>query len=163
MRSEAMSFETFIVFFSACILQTIISGLLSSMCSCYFPYLLSWRAYYVVKNKRMQEILIAGQRNRSRDSKTAPEDRNKMTFLGCVCWLINFFWTVSTYSILIYLYVMSIILPYEESIALLEQWSPIYMCFFRIEYLFFFCFMMVLYQLDYSIGKWIYLRKPKYK
>lgn len=115
-----MSFETFIVYFSACILETIISGLLSSMCSCYSPYLLSWRAYYVVKSKRMQEILIAEQRNRSRDSKTAPEDRNKMAFLGCVCWLVNFFWTVGTYSILIYLYVMSIILPYEESVALMK-------------------------------------------
>lgn len=119
-----MSFETFIVYFSACILETIISGLLSSMCSCYSPYLLSWRAYYVVKSKRMQEILIAEQRNRSRDSKTAPEDRNKMAFLGCVCWLVNFFWTVGTYSILIYLYVMSIILPYEESVALMNEVTP---------------------------------------
>ena len=111
----------------------------------------------------MQEILIAEQRNRSRDSKTAPEDRNKMAFLGCVCWLVNFFWTVGTYSILIYLYVMSIILPYEESVALMKQWSPLFMRFFRMEYLFFFCFMVVLYQLDYSIGKWIYLKKPKCK
>lgn len=159
MRSETMSLESFVLVFLTCVIDSVTMGMIASICSCYFPYLLSWRAYYVVKSKRMQEILISEKRNRSRDSKTAPEDRNKMAFLGCICWLVNFFWTVSTYSILIYFYVMSIILPYEESVAFLERWSPLFMCFFRMEYLYFFCLIFILYQLDYSIGKWIYSKK----
>ena len=154
-----MSFVTFIFYFFICIFITLSTGLFSSICSCYFPFLLSWRAYYVVKSKRMQEILISEKRNRSKDSKTAPEDRNKMAFWGCIGWITTVLWTICFVPLLIYLYVMGIILPYEESMALLEQWSPLFMFFFRMEYLYFFGLIFILYQLDYSIGKYIHSKK----
>jgi len=154
-----MQFESFICLFPACIVMSIIAGVLASVCSCYYPCLLSRRAYYVVKSKRMQKILISTQSNRSPNSKTAPEDRNKMSFLGCICWIINLFWTVSTCSILIYLRVMDIILPRVESIALAEHWEAPFMSLFRMEYLYFFCLIFIFYQLDYAIGKHIHSQK----
>lgn len=84
-----MPLESFILVFFSCIIFTVIVSFFASICSNYFPCLLSRRVYYVVKNKRLQKILISEQRNRSQDSKTTPEDRNKMALVGCVMWLIN--------------------------------------------------------------------------
>jgi len=107
----------------------------------------------------MQKILISTQSNRSPDSKTAPEDRNKMAFWGCICWLVTFLWTICFGPLLIYLYVMDVILPKTESLALAEQWSPLFMSLFRMEYLYFFCLIFIFYQLDYAIGKHIHSQK----
>ena len=151
-------FSYFAVFFT-CILLTVIAGIFSSICSCYSPYLLSWRAYYVVKSRRMQKILISGQRNRSQDSKTAPEDRNKMALIGFVMWIINLIWTVITGTTVIYLFVMEFFLTNAEADALAEQVDPFLRCFLNMNYLYFMGIMFVFYQLDYSIGKRIYSKK----
>ena len=83
-----MPLESFVLVFFSCIIFTVIASFLASICSNYSPCLLSWRAYYVVKNKRLQKLLISEQRNRSQDSKAEPEDRNKMAFVGCVIWVV---------------------------------------------------------------------------
>ena len=154
-----MSLGSFIVGFFTFLFATIIAGILSSICSCYYPFLLSRGAYYVVKSKRMQKILISAQCNRSPDSKTAPEDRNKMAFLGCIGWLITFIWALCFGSLLIYLRIMDMILPRAESLAIADQWTPLFMCFFRIEYLYFFCLIFLFYQIDYAMGKHIHSKK----
>ena len=133
---------------------------MSSVCSCYYPFLLSWRAYYVVKSRRIQKILISAQRNRSSGSKTSPEDRNKMALLGCIGWLITLIWALCFGPLLIYLRIMDMILPRAESLALANKWTPLFMSLFRIEYLYFFALIFVLYQLDYFIGKRIHSKKP---
>lgn len=107
----------------------------------------------------MQKILISGQRNRSQDSKTAPEDRNKMALIGFVMWIINLIWTVITGTTVIYLFVMEFFLTNAEADALAEQVDPFLRCFLNMNYLYFMGIMFVFYQLDYSIGKRIYSKK----
>ena len=154
-----MPLESFILVFLSCIIFTVIASFFASICSSYFPCLLSWRAYYVVKNKRLQKILISEQRNRSQDSKTAPEDRNKMAFVGCVMWVINLIWTVITWSTLIYLFVMDLFLSDIEAEVLVKQVQTFFLHFFNMKYLYFIAMMFVFYQLDYSIGKHIHSKK----
>ena len=154
-----MPLESFILVFFSCIIFTVIVSFFASICSNYFPCLLSRRVYYVVKNKRLQKILISEQRNRSQDSKTAPEDRNKMALVGCVMWLINLSWTVITWSTVIYLFVMGLFLSDVEAEALVNQVQPFFLHLFNMKYLYFIAIVFVCYQLDYSIGKHIHSQK----
>ena len=142
-----------------CISFSAITGLMASACSCYFPWLLSWRAYYIVKNKRMQKLLISKQFNRSRDTRTAPEDRNKMAFVGCVMWGANLIFTVVTWSILIFSIVMEFFLSNAEAEALAEQVDPFLLCFLNMKYFCFISIMPLLYLLDYWIGKRFYSKR----
>lgn len=159
MRRANMPLESFVLVFFSCIIFTVIASFLASICSNYSPCLLSWRAYYVVKNKRLQKLLISERRNRSQDSKAEPEDRNKMAFVGCVIWVVNLIWTVITWSTLIYLFVMGLFLSDVEAEVLVEQVQPFFLCFFNMKYLYFIAIMFACYQLDYSIGKYIHSKK----
>ena len=154
-----MPLFSYIAVFFTCIILTVLVGFFASICSCYYPFLLSRGAYYVVKSKRMQKILISAQCNRSPDSKTAPEDRNKMALLGCVLWIINLIWTVITWSTVIYLFVMEFFLSNTEAEALADQVDPFLLCFLNIKYIYFIAIMFLFYQIDYAIGKHIHSKK----
>lgn len=159
-KGESMPLFSLIMGLITCISFSAIIGLIASICSNYFPWLLSWRAYYVVKSKRMQKLLISGQFNRNRDTRTAPEDRNKMAFVGFVMWGANLIFTVATCSILIFLLVMSLFLSNTEVIALAERVAPLLFCFLNMEYFCFISIMPILYLLDYGIGKYFYFKRP---
>lgn len=57
--------------------------------TCYFPFLLSYKLYIIVKNPKLQKILISDQVGRSKSSQTRPEDRDKMAALGVVHYIIQ--------------------------------------------------------------------------
>ena len=158
-RGESMVLQSYIIVFIGCIIFTITIGLVASMCSCYYPWLLSWRAYYVVKSERMRKILLSGQYNRDRATRTAPEDRNKMALVGCVMWAGNLFFTVGTWSILIFLIVTALFLSNAEARALGERAEPFFYFFFNKKYFYFMFGVPVLSLLDFWIGKWIHSKK----
>ena len=57
--------------------------------TCYYPFLLSHKFYIIVKNPKLQKILISNQLNRSKSTQTRPEDRNKMAVLGIIHYVIQ--------------------------------------------------------------------------
>lgn len=159
-KGESMPLFSFTVVLIACIGFSVIIGNIASICSNYFPWLLSWRAYYVVKSKRMQKLLISGQVNKNRDTRTAPEDRNKMAFVGFVMWGANLIFTVVTWSISIFSIVMEFFLSNAEAEALAERVDPFLLCFLNMKYFCFISIMPILYLLDYGIGKYFYFKRP---
>lgn len=154
-----MSMESIFIIFVACVFLSIITGFLAYLCSCYYPTLLTAKFYYEVKNHRLQNFLISPQRNRDASSKTATIDRNKLPLIGCICWLTNFLCTISTLSILLCLSVMKIFLPNAEVSMLADIVEPLFMAVLNFKYYAFLALMPVLYQLDYSIGKYLFTRK----
>lgn len=127
--------------------------LVERLCSCYFPYLLSAKIYYTIKNKRLQNILIAHQRTRSADSKTKQEDRNKLPFIGCIYCIVAFPWLLSELIIVLLFLILNIIgsnLVISPFMHILKN-----ICFFLFTSYYFWVFIAVmpmLYMLDYKIG-----------
>ena len=64
--------------------ELLIAYFLEQLCSCYFPFLLSAKCYYVIKIRWLRTILISPQITRSSEGKTAFEDRNKLPLIGCI-------------------------------------------------------------------------------
>ena len=131
----------------------IISILLEGLCSCYFPFLLSSKFYYRVRNKKLQSILISPRRTRSKDSETAPEDRNKLPLLGCIYCAVIFPWLFC--EIVILLIVLALVLLESDFLYSPFMTNLISIC----EYLFvnecfwiFIAGMPLLYMIDYSLG-----------
>ena len=131
----------------------IIAILLENLCSCYFPFLLSSKFYYRVRNKKLQSILISPRRTRSKDSETAPEDRNKLPLLGCIYCAVIFPWLFC--EIVILLIVLALVLLESDFLYSPFMTNLISIC----EYLFvnecfwiFIAGMPLLYMIDYSLG-----------
>lgn len=127
--------------------------LLERLCSCYFPYLLSAKFYLTIKNKRLQNFLIAHQRTRSADSKTKQEDRNKMPFIGCIYCMVTFPWLLSELIIVLLFLIHNIIRPSVVVSPFMNILKNI--CFFLFTSYHFWVFavsMPLLYLADYSLG-----------
>ena len=154
-----MALESLIIAFTGCIIFTVLAGLVASGCSCYFPWLLSWRAYHVVKSEHIRKFMILRQLNRNKSTRTADEDRNKMAFVGCVMWAAVLIFTVATWPVLIFLIILRLFLPDATMMALGDQVDPYLLLFFNPKYIYFTFSMPLFYLPDYLIGKWIYFRK----
>ena len=127
--------------------------LLERLCSCYFPFLLSAKFYYRVRSKKLRGILISPRRTRSKDSETAPEDRNKLPLLGCVYCIVVFLWLLSELIIVL----LFLILYISKSNFVLSPFMNILkdICFFLFTSHYFWIFiagMPLLYMIDYSVG-----------
>ena len=127
--------------------------LLERLCSCYFPFLLSAKFYYRVRSKKLRGILISPRRTRSKDSETAPEDRNKLPLLGCIFCAVIFPWLFC--EIVILLIVLALVLLESDFLYSPFMTNLISIC----EYLFvnecfwiFIAGMPLLYMIDYSLG-----------
>ena len=70
--------------------KLLIAYFLEQLCSCYFPFLLSAKCYYVIKIRWLRTILISPQITRSSEGKTAFEDRNKLPLIGCIYCIVVF-------------------------------------------------------------------------
>ena len=131
----------------------IISILLERLCSCYFSFLLSAKFYYRVRNKKLQSILISPRRTRSKDSETAPEDRNKLPLLGCIYCAVIFPWLLC--EIVILLIVFALVLLESDFLYSPFMTNLISICEFLYVNKYFWIFiagMFLLYQIDYSLG-----------
>ena len=133
--------------------SVVVAVILENLCSCYFPFLLSSKFYYQVRNKKLQSILISPQRTRSKDSETAPEDRNKLPLLGCVYCIVVFLWLLSELIIVL----LFLILNISKSNFVLSPFMNILkdICFFLFTSHYFWIFiagMPLLYMIDYSVG-----------
>ena len=63
---------------------------------CWYPFLLSGKHYIVIKDPKLRSLLIADGRNRSRSTLTREEDRDKLSLLGAVYYLLQaVLWTVA--------------------------------------------------------------------
>lgn len=126
---------------------------LERLCSCYFPFLLSEKFYYIVKNPKLCSVLISPRRTRTKDSETAPKDRNKLPFLGCIYCIVAFPWLFLEFIIPFSFLILGIIgsdFIYSQFMSSLRN-----MCLFlytNIYFLIFITGMPILYTLDYSIG-----------
>lgn len=117
--------------------------------SCYFPFLLSAKYYYVVKKPILSKILISKQLNRSSKSKTRIEDRNKLPIIGLIYYIIGavlliMFW-VSDFCAIIEATVnepSSVV----QSLAFLTPYSIIGM-------LLLYMVSALFYWIDYGVGK----------
>lgn len=158
-----MPIDSCLLLLVGCFIMSIIMSLFAQICSCYFPTLLSWRIYYVVKNPRLQKLLISPQRNRDISSKSAPKDRNKMAFLGCAAWAVNILWMIAAYSILIYWIVVALTCPQEIIDMAFEKYEPLFSKLFSFTYLYSMPFWIVFYQLDYSLGMRFHSKKSEHK
>ena len=133
--------------------SVVVAVILENLCSCYFPFLLSSKFYYRVRNKKLQSILISPRRTRSKDSETAPEDRNKLPLLGCVYCIVVFLWLLSELIIVL----LFLILNISKSNFVLSPFMNILkdICFFLFTSHYFWIFiagMPLLYMIDYSLG-----------
>ena len=131
----------------------IIAILLENLCSCYFPFLLSAKFYYRVRSKKLRGILISPRRTRSKDSETAPEDRNKLPLLGCIYCVVIFPWLFC--EIVILLIVLALVLlesdflysPFVTNLISICEFLFVNECFWI-----FIAGMPLLYMIDYSLG-----------
>ena len=127
--------------------------LLERLCSCYFPFLLSAKFYYRVRSKKLRGILISPRRTRSKDSETAPEDRNKLPLLGCIYCVVIFPWLFC--EIVILLIVLALVLlesdflysPFVTNLISICEFLFVNECFWI-----FIAGMPLLYMIDYSVG-----------
>ena len=127
--------------------------LLERLCSCYFPYLLSAKIYYTVKNRRLQNLLIAHQRTRSADSKTKREDQNKLPFIGCIYCAVTFPWLLSEIIIVLLFLILNIIKPGFVVSPFMNILKNICFLLFTSYYFWVFAVSMpLLYLADYSLG-----------
>ena len=72
--------------------ELLVAYFLEQLCSCYFPFLLSAKCYYVIKIRWLCTILISPQITRSSEGETAFEDRNKLPLIGCIYCIVVFPW-----------------------------------------------------------------------
>lgn len=149
-----MSIETCLcLIFFGWIWEVMVAIFLERLCSCYFPFLLSAKFYYRVRSKKLRGILISPRRTRSKDSETAPGDRNKLPLLGCVYCIVAFPWLLSELIIVL----LFLILNISKSNFVLSPFMNILkdICFFLFTSHYFWIFiagMPLLYMIDYSVG-----------
>lgn len=127
--------------------------LLERLCSCYFPFLLSAKFYYRVRSKKLRGILISPRRTRSKDSETAPEDRNKLPLLGCIFCAVIFPWLFCEIAIL--LIVLALVLLESDFLYSPFMTHLISICevlFLNECFWIFITVMPLLYMIDYSLG-----------
>lgn len=127
--------------------------LLERLCSCYFPFLLSAKFYYRVRSKKLRGILISPRRTRSKDSETAPEDRNKLPLLGCIYCVVIFPWLFC--EIVILLIVLALVLLESDFLYSPFMTHLISICevlFLNECFWIFITVMPLLYMIDYSLG-----------
>lgn len=135
------------------IFMAISAILVEQLCSCYFPYLLSAKIYYTIKNKQLQNILIAHQRTRSADSKTKQEDQSKLPFIGCIYCIVVFPWLLSELIIVLLFLFLNIIAPTLVISPFMNILKSICVFLFTSYHFWLFIAVMpILYTLDYSIG-----------
>ena len=104
-----MSIETCLcLIFFGWIEEVMVAIFLERLCSCYFPFLLSAKFYYRVRSKKLRGILISPRRTRSKDSETAPGDRNKLPLLGCVYCIVASPWLLSELIIVLLFLILNI-------------------------------------------------------
>lgn len=149
-------FGVLIVFFSWSF-GAVMSVLIGRKCSCYFPTLLSSKLYYVVKKPQIQQLIIAPRRNRSHDTATAVEDRDKLAFIGCVYYIIDAIWIFIVYLLLFGLLICNLISEEILSTFILRI-EDIFYFLFSANYFIFMGIMLLLYQIDYALGIYIHVR-----
>lgn len=60
-----------------------------STLSAYYPFLLSRNHYFIIKNKKMQKLIGEDfHAHASKNTRTLPEDRNKMALTGFISYII---------------------------------------------------------------------------
>ena len=149
-----MSIETCLcLIFFGWIWEVMVAIFLERLCSCYFPFLLSAKFYYRVRSEKLRGILISPRRTRSKDSETAPGDRNKLPLLGCVYCIVAFPWLLSELIIVL----LFLILNISKSNFIISPFMNILkdICFFLFTSHYFWIFiagMPLLYMIDYSLG-----------
>lgn len=63
---------------------------------CWYPFLLSGKHYLTIKHPKLQALLIADGRNRSKSTLTRPEDRDKLSLFGILYYLLmSFLWAAA--------------------------------------------------------------------
>lgn len=133
--------------------ELLIAYFLEQLCSCYFPFLLSAKYYFVIKIRWPRTILISTQITRSSGGKTAFEDRNKLPLIGCIYCIIVFPWIFLEILIsLLFLFfaILKSELVYSPFMTELKSFEE--MLFLNKYFLLLMVGMPVLYRLDYSLG-----------
>lgn len=127
--------------------------LLERLCSCYFPFLLTARFYVRIKNPKLREVLISPLRNRSGDSQTAAEDRDKLPLPGCIYCVIVFPWLFCEIAILLPALVLILLESEALYTPLMTDLLSLCQRLFVSEYLWFvIAGLFLFYQIDYSLG-----------
>ena len=133
--------------------ELLIAYFLEQLCSCYFPFLLSAKCYYVIKTRWLRTILISTQITRSSEGKTAFEDRNKLPLIGCIYCIVVFPWIFCEILISLIFLILAFLeseFLYSKFITELKSFEE--MLFLNHYFLLFMAGMPVLYRLDYSLG-----------
>ena len=133
--------------------KLLIAYFLEQLCSCYFPFLLSAKYYYVIKIRWLRTILISQQITRSSEGKTAFEDRNKLPLMGCIYCIVVFSWIFCEILISLLFLILAVLeseFVYSQFITELKSFEET--LFLNHYFLLFMGGMPVLYRLDYSLG-----------
>ena len=118
--------------------------------TCYYPFLLTRKFYIVIKNPKLQKILISDQLNRNRSSRTRLEDRNKLPIHGFVHYIIQSLLLGTLFILELYL-IISKMTDIAFNMAFFDEiWSKFTLVLFA-----FFPISAVLYLIDYGLEKLI--------
>ena len=133
--------------------ELLIAYFLEQLCSCYFPFLLSAKCYYVIKIRWLRTILISPQITKSSEGKAALGARIRLPLIGCIYCIVVFPWIFCEILIsLIFLILAFLESEFVYSPFITELKSFEEMLFLNKYFLLFMVGMPVLYRLDYSIG-----------
>ena len=133
--------------------ELLVAYFLEQLCSCYFPFLLSAKCYYVIKIRWLRTILISTQITRSSEGETAFEDRNKLPFIGYIYCIVVFPWIFCEILISLIFLILAILesdFVYSPFMTELKSFEE--MLLLNNYFLLFMIGMPVLYRLDYSLG-----------
>lgn len=127
------------------------------MVSCYFPFLLSAKYYYVIKNPLLCKILISTQLNRSPKSKTRLEDRNKLPLVALIYYVLG--------TILLVAFVVSdicaIIQATKSEVSSVIQFLAQFAPYSIIGMMLLAILTSLLYWMDYRIGKCLNVHRKR--
>ncbi|MCI8538786.1 MAG: hypothetical protein HFF18_09045 [Oscillospiraceae bacterium] len=133
--------------------KTMAALLLERLCSCYFPFLLSARYYYPIRNRRLQALLISPQRTRSADSQTAPRDRNKLPLLGFLYCAVILPWLLCELALVLWFTLLCLLGLGTASVPLTDDLKELFESLFLSSFFWIFIAVMpLLSALDYSLG-----------
>ena len=140
-----MEFLPYVLF--AWAFLNIVALSIGRVCSSYFPCLISSKYYFIIKNQRLQNILIRRYLNRSLEEEVSKEDRNKLSMLGCIYYAV-----IIPFIIIGHISLICALIGYFLSIPSLD-FFPNILIFIMRSMIPFMVVMGCLYKTDYYVGK----------
>lgn len=84
----SLSNDSFISWLFAWIWISALAIPIGRACSLYFPYLVTGKIFFTIKNEKLRRFFISTYLNRDNSNATNPKDQDKLPLLGCIYYAV---------------------------------------------------------------------------